>query len=57
MRQAGIPVANVERMMNAFNRAYAVAVHHLEYIDQEALLMLSKLLIYLSSFDGAQKYR
>ena len=26
MRQAGIPVANVERMMNAFKRAYAVAV-------------------------------
>ena len=41
MRQGGIPVANVERMMNAFNRAYAVAVHHLECIDQEALLMLS----------------
>ena len=41
MRQAGIPAENVERMMGAFNRAYAVAVRHLESIDQEALLMLS----------------
>jgi len=40
MRQAGIPAENVERMMGAFNRAYAVAVRHLESIDQEALLML-----------------
>jgi hypothetical protein len=40
MRQAGVPVENVERMMRAFNRAYAVAVHRLECIDQEALSIL-----------------
>jgi MULE transposase domain len=36
MRQSGIPIQNIERMMRAFNRAYASAVRHLEGMSLEA---------------------
>jgi hypothetical protein len=38
IRQAGIPIENIERIMRGFNRAYAEAVRHLESISLEALL-------------------
>ncbi len=36
MRQSGISIQNIERMMRAFNRAYASAVRHLEGMSLEA---------------------
>ena len=38
IRQSGMPSANADRIMRAFNRAYAVAIEHLQTMSINALL-------------------
>ena len=38
IRQSGMPSANADRIMRAFNRAYAVAIEYLQTMSINALL-------------------
>ena len=42
IRQSGMPSANADRIMRAFNRAYAVAIEYLQTMSINALLEFAK---------------